>query len=276
LTNLNGTLLFSAYTDALGWELWRSDGTPAGTTLVEDINPSFRSADPRGLRTHNGKAFFTAIDGSYNQNLWQSDGTEAGTNIAADFAPGYTGIFIPANFIEVGSTVYFTAIGQTLGLELWRTDHTAAGTAFVKQIIAPADFQTNPYIQPAGARGGQKMFFTAFDSAVLGLELYVVNGTQATLLRDIFPGNGFSPSPQNLTDVNGRLFFAADDGVHGNELWISDGTTAGTRRVMDPAPAPNPKFVVAAPRGANQTDGVAFSQQRVADFLSDDEVIVID
>ena len=42
-----------------------------------------------------------------------------------------------------------------------------------------------------------------------------------------------SSDAYNLTNVNGTLFFAADDGTHGNELWKSDGTAAGTVLVKD-------------------------------------------
>ena len=37
----------------------------------------------------------------------------------------------------------------------------------------------------------------------------------------------------SLTSVGGRVFFRADDGVHGSELWVSDGTPAGTELVAD-------------------------------------------
>ena len=51
-------------------------------------------------------------------------------------------------------------------------------------------------------------------------------------LKDIYPGSGNS-SPQNLTDVNGTLFFVANNGTNGQELWKSDGTSAGTTLVKD-------------------------------------------
>ncbi len=53
--------------------------------------------------------------------------------------------------------------------------------------------------------------------------------TPAFLVKDINPMTGCIPygsNPSSLTNVNGRLFFLADDGVHGEELWRSDGTEA--------------------------------------------------
>jgi ELWxxDGT repeat protein len=264
LTNLNGTLLFSAYTGELGWELWRSNGTAAGTVLVEDINPTFRSSDPRGLRLHDGKVLFNAIE-QFTSDLWQTDGTAAGTTLAADFAPGFTGFNIPSNFITIDGVSYFFAVGQGLAFELWRTDHTAAGTQFLHQILSPNQLQTNPYVQPTFGRAGDKLFFTAFDEHGIGLELHIVTGpTTTALLRDIFPGNAFQPSPQDFTDVSGTLFFTANDGVHGKELWISNGTTAGTKPVREVG-VNNPRPIRHEP---------VFEPQRSA--VEEDEVALIE
>ncbi len=270
LTNINGTLFFTAITSELGLELWKSNGTAAGTVLVRDINPTFRSSYPSGLQEHNGAAFFNAVDGNFDQSLWRSDGTAGGTVIASDFAPGFPGIFISANFIEVGQNVFFIGLSQDVGVELWRTDHTAAGTALVREILSPEIFAQNPYIQPVIGRAGQQLFFTAFDPAI-GLELYVTDGITTRFLRDIFPGNAqFDPSPQNFTDVNGRLFFTANDGVHGTELWTSDGTVAGTRRVSDPPVAPGPfsKVLIKRPAPVG-TDQSVTSSQGVLSLISD-------
>src|SRR5262245_35420111 len=47
-----------------------------------------------------------------------------------------------------------------------------------------------------------------------------------------------SSLPSDLTPVNDRLFFVAEDGIHGRELFVSDGTTAGTALVKDIFPGP--------------------------------------
>ena len=56
------------------------------------------------------------------------------------------------------------------------------------------------------------------------------------MVKDINPGSG-GPDPYHLTNVNGTLFFAGNDGVHGRELWKSNGTAAGTVLVKDINPA---------------------------------------
>ena len=55
------------------------------------------------------------------------------------------------------------------------------------------------------------------------------------MVQDIFPGSTGS-YPFDLTNVNGTVFFNANDGVHGNELWESNGAAAGTFMVRDIAP----------------------------------------
>ena len=89
---------------------------------------------------------------------------------------------------------------------------------------------------------GDLLFFSANDSALpvgerAGAELWKSDGTgQGTMqVKDIRPGRD-SSLPQQLMDVNGTLFFTADDGAHGRELWKSDGTESGTKLVSDLAP----------------------------------------
>src|SRR5262245_17117706 len=81
LVAINGTTFFDAVDGAHGRELWKSDGTTAGTTLVRDINPSGDSY-PDGLTNVNGTLYFSASDGTVasggdDRQLWKSDGTAA-------------------------------------------------------------------------------------------------------------------------------------------------------------------------------------------------------
>src|SRR5262245_37843136 len=86
--NLNGVALFSAQTPAAGKELWRSDGTSAGTWLVRDILPGATGSSPFGLVLVNGVLYFAANDGVSGTELWRSDGTSSGTTLVRDISPG--------------------------------------------------------------------------------------------------------------------------------------------------------------------------------------------
>jgi ELWxxDGT repeat protein len=73
------------------------------------------------------------------------------------------------------------------------------------------------------------------------IELYKYNSTtgSVTMVKDIMddgnadPGANGDSDPDDLTPCNGLLFFTAQDADHGRELWVTDGTTANTRMVVD-------------------------------------------
>src|SRR5688572_15821228 len=87
LTEVNGGLLFAADDGEHGPELWRSDGTAAGTVLVKDIRPGAGGSGPQNFTDINGTLYFGANDGSGKSQLWTSDGTEEGTVLLADTGP---------------------------------------------------------------------------------------------------------------------------------------------------------------------------------------------
>jgi ELWxxDGT repeat protein len=88
LTNVGGTLFFTADDGVNGRELWKSDGTAAGTVPVADIAPGPGSSDPTQLTAMGDVLFFAADDGVNGRELWRSDGTAAGTGLVADLVPG--------------------------------------------------------------------------------------------------------------------------------------------------------------------------------------------
>jgi ELWxxDGT repeat protein len=88
LRNANGILFFAAEDGVSGRELWRSDGTVAGTVLVKDINPGAGSSNPIAITVVGGTLLFVADDGVSGAELWKSDGTAAGTLLVRDINPG--------------------------------------------------------------------------------------------------------------------------------------------------------------------------------------------
>jgi ELWxxDGT repeat protein len=89
ITAVGSTLYFSAYDDVSGQELWKSDGTAAGTVLVKDINPTAGFGGNVSYPTAiNGTLYFLANDGTSGNELWKSNGTTAGTVRVFDLNAG--------------------------------------------------------------------------------------------------------------------------------------------------------------------------------------------
>ncbi len=132
--NIGSTLYFKAGMDT---ELWKSDGTSAGTQLVADINSGSIGSDPRWLTNVNGTLYFMARNSAAGDELWKSDGTLAGTLLVKDIYPGGFGS-VPYSIANVNGTVYFSANDGVLGSELWKSDGTSAGTVLVEDLsLAP-------------------------------------------------------------------------------------------------------------------------------------------
>ena len=75
----DNAVFFSAFDRTSGFELWKSDGTEAGTVRVKDINPGPGGSSPFGFTISNNALYFSADDGTNGFELWKSDGTEPGT-----------------------------------------------------------------------------------------------------------------------------------------------------------------------------------------------------
>ena len=228
LINVNGTVFFNATDATYGNELWKTDGTAAGTVLVKDINPGSNGSYLSDLTNVNNTLFFTADDGKNGAELWKTDGTAAGTVLVKDINPGKSGSFI-TNLININGTLFFVSNDGKNGAELWKSNGTAAGTVLVKD-INPGKNDSFPTTL---VNINNTLYFGANDGTH-GLELWKTDGTAAgtVLVKDINPGND-SSFQFDLISVGNTLYFSAFDPTHGKELWKSDGTAAGTVLVKD-------------------------------------------
>ncbi|MBS7791698.1 hypothetical protein KTR66_16965 [Roseococcus sp. SDR] len=222
--------------DGDGSELWVTDGTNAGTVKVKDINPGAASATPHGFTAlGNGQTLFKADDGVNGIELWTTDGTEAGTALVKDIQAGSGhGLGNNGAITALGTGLaVFTANDGTNGVELWVTDGTGAGTSLVKDIRV-GGYGSRPY-GPVALGDGTALFIA--DDGVHGYELWRTDGTTGgtTLVKDIWLGaTGGIATAFDLTSLgDGRVIFSANDGSTGPELWISDGTEAGTVLLKD-------------------------------------------
>lgn len=222
-------LYFSADDGVHGFELWKTDGSEAGTVMVEDIHTLSPkgSSHPGSFTVMNDVLYFSAYHGLGGYKLRKFDGTLpsrlVNNNDLGTVAGAPDGL--PRPFAVLNDELYLSARDiLSTQYSLWKTDGTFEGSVVVKN-LAPVGI----------TRVNDTIYFSA-DDGVHGSELWKTDGTNegTVLVKDIYPGSRSSiarmPTP---VEEEGLLYFQAADSANSYELWKSDGTEAGTAMVKD-------------------------------------------
>ncbi len=215
-------------------ELWRSDGTSAGTYRVVVANPgpvSFNSQQYPLLQKVGNRVLFIGSDAQYGSQLWSSDGTAANTVRLTDATePANVTFSIAIYHASLAGIAYLSMPdgAQTTTWSLWRTDGTAAGTMRLPATLPSVDQSEPGLTQVTG--DGTAVYVEIHDASLnTSLFKYEPAADRVTSLK-----SGLSTSTSDgFMFVSGGLYFSSTDPVLGDEPWFSDGTPGGTQLLGD-------------------------------------------
>ncbi|MFT3703162.1 MAG: T9SS type A sorting domain-containing protein [Agriterribacter sp.] len=243
----NNELYFFAFVGQVGHgiDLWKSDGTAAGTVDLGTFTNHFS-----GLNFHSGTIsfcvfnnalYFSCGDNLLGASLWKTDG---GTPTKVIDVSSGGNIWGPMYMTVFNNAMYFTASDGIHGVEVWKSDGTAAGTHMLKDIFPGANGVENynadfTVIKPQFTVSGNYLYFTGYRNEDFNFyNLYRTDGTEAGTIRldsTIYVQNITSSLQPYQADANGVLLFTGyPNGLNVNTsgLFKSDGTIAGTTEVI--------------------------------------------
>ena len=194
-------------------EWWTTRGTAESTQLVADLDHGYLHVPPTNRALMNGVLYF-APDGSDRAEPYRTDCTRDGTSLLEDLRPGLAGS-APAAFTRVGDRVFFVASDRPNTWQLYATDGTPEGTVAV--------FDTRPEVAPGPVEVQASGPLSARQ--------------RRALEETVSSAEPLDPNrPRELFALGERVVFFFDDGTHGPEPWVSDGTPGGTHVLKETRP----------------------------------------
>jgi ELWxxDGT repeat protein len=233
---VNGTLFFiTIMRPSYEHQLWKTDGTVAGTVLVKDnLITTSLGGIIKLINFNNTLYYMLNTNGSSTSatttEMWKSDGTTSGTVLVTTLTNSnplsMTGDYPPQNYTVVGNKMFFQ-FGSGHGLELWVTDGTASGTMEVVDLNpgnnGSGTFYGGVTQLPMASYNG-KLYFQG--SNTIGMEeLYTSDGTAGG--TTLILGGSSLDDPKHFINFNNELYFYGNSGA-GAGIWKTDGTTVGT------------------------------------------------
>lgn len=209
-TQLNGYIYFGAAEPVNGAELWKSDGTEAGTTMVANIDPTAPAipnmgSNPAFFCTYNNAVYFSAFRTVDGRELWKTDGTEAGTVLVKDIAAGDGA---PSGLIVHNGSLYFSAYHPNDNYTLYKSNGTTAGTNVVK---APASGGPTTNSDATFHIFKGKLFFEATSSDGF-YRIWYSDGTAVGTMSLPSSPDVFTDYPNSLFPTTNYLYFISGDG----------------------------------------------------------------
>jgi ELWxxDGT repeat protein len=230
-----GNVAFFSATDGThGSELWKTDGTEPGTTMVSDIVPGSVGSSPRGIVALGGNAYFGVLKTNGTQTLWTSDGSAAGTRQVdplhligvtspnTQFVLG--GFFTPPTFTAIDGSLYFAGWNSLNGSEPWKSDGTDSGTVMIANLTADS--------APSSAA---RNFVAAEDWVYF--EAWDGSGqiTQEGLPWSLWRSDGTPEGTMKISDSTRPPYIPIGRSLLFNKggVWMTDGTPEGTGPATD-------------------------------------------
>ncbi len=230
---VGGNLFFVASNGTTGFELYKTDGTTAGTSIVKDIEVGSSSSNPSNFVVLNDTLYFTCTTSGDGNELWKSDGTAAGTVLVKDFNPSLGSSSNPNYIINLNNTLYFSATVANK-TTLCKSNGYAVNTVTV---FASPNF--NSEFCRLTKVDSSIYFFDRSASASPDYSLYKFNlptNNTALIKSALYEGTSgpvYQPTKEKAVALNGMFYFTFDNFTNGDELWQSDGTSGGTKLITD-------------------------------------------
>lgn len=229
-----GNVLFFTVDDGTGVKkIWKSDGTVSGTSVVF-TPPNGGGVQSSRIFASGSYVYFVADAGSGDGfELWRTDGTAGGTLSLTSGSTDFD-CAIWCEFFSSGGFVYGSSWSGTKRV-LIRTDGSAAQTAVLASVNSNSYSKIVDFERAVVSASGIIYLPGYTDDA--GWEPASIAGNSFQIIKDVQPGSGSSLGyigsgmGNFVKSASGKIYFAAADAGSQKDLWVTDGTAIGTRKV---------------------------------------------